>query len=76
MITELSSWCASPSRRPPTGSSGSPRYSSPGYTCGEHQRDRLGQQPARHKRQRLRRGPVQSLRGIYHAQKGLLLSHL
>jgi hypothetical protein len=44
--------------------------------CGEHQRDRLGQQPARHERQRLRRRPVQPLRVIYHAQQRLLLSHL
>ena len=39
----------------------------------DHQRDRLGQQPARHERQYQRRGPVQPLRVINHAQQGLLL---
>ena len=45
-------------------------------TGGDHQRDRLGQQSARHERQHQRRFPVQPMRVIDHAQKGLLLSYL
>ena len=46
------------------------------FTRGEHDPDRLGQQPPRHEGQRQRRGLIQPLRVIDDTQQRTLLGHL
>ena len=61
------------SRRPPTASSGRPANScSSGSRAREHQRHRLGRQPARDEGQGLRRRPVEPLRVVDDADQRLL----
>ena len=64
------------SRSPSTTSSGSPASSSLGVARGEDQADRLRRQAARHEREDLRRGAVEPLLVVDHAEQRLLLGHL
>ena len=73
--TDASSARASLSPRPSTISSGSPRSSSSlaRLAYGEHERDRLRQQPPGNERQRLRRDAIEPLRVVDDAHQRLLL---
>ena len=55
---------------------GQPGQLVPGYPGREHQADRVGGQPPRHEPQRLRRGPVEPLLVVDHADQRLLPGHL
>ena len=58
---------------PSTTSSGTPGELVARLARDEQQHHRLREQPARHEHQRLRRGPVQPLRIVDHAQKRAIL---